>query len=319
MRRILKASVYRSRVFLTSVLGNLQSWESTLTYRGDKSDSTDKLELDGTWASTGIIITTFEERQFQYCLPLVKALREHGNDWPIVVLINGNIERPANDHARRALIRALADIPMIFPVSLREMVGLARLWNLGIQILNTEIAVILNDDLHVVSNRSKSDLVNLASGARESGLIIGNGSWSHFAVSTDVIRQVGWFDERLLGFGEEDGDFSWRYRAAMGSYPKSVQLQGIVNAKANSHQDVQTTGGKYSLVNRIWSEINYPPSGRLGGIEVEPPPQQVSPTPDLYPGERFRKSLNHLLTESDEAKARAEIRQWLESREISST
>jgi hypothetical protein len=38
-----------------------------------------------------------------------------------------------------------------------------------------------------------------------------NKSWSHFLISRQEIDELGYFDKRILGLGEEGGNMTWRY------------------------------------------------------------------------------------------------------------
>lgn len=65
------------------------------------------------------------------------------------------------------------------------------------------------------------------------------------------MNELGYFDERLLGFGEEDGDITWRF---IDKYKKPIgemQTGGVVNIVSDIRHDYIKPGvGKYSLYNR---------------------------------------------------------------------
>lgn len=259
---------------------------------------------------SGIVITTFEARQFAYCLPLVEAIRAADAASPVVVVINGNPGSRVNLAERARFVAELSKFHGVFPVSLREMTGLARMWNLGIQVAACDTCVVLNDDLIAEPRLLLPDLRRLVGQAAQSGVAIGNGSWSHFAITRQCIESVGWFDERLLGFGEEDGDYSWRYRRLRGAYPPSVRLDGLANVVSPIRQDLARGSGKYSLANPVFISLKYRFLPGQVGIELEPPPEAKLPDMADYPGELFRWGLAGLLEVED----RETVRMHLEGR-----
>jgi hypothetical protein len=259
-------------------------------------------------ADRAIVVTTFEERQSRFCVPLIAAIRESGCGYPIVVVSNGNRNGLRDTRAFSTFIEKLAGFPDVYPVTFRRMVGLARLWNAGVHAAGAQSNIILNDDLIAAVPGVAADLSRLAEFAETDGLVIGNGSWSHFGISRSIIEDVGWFDERLLGFGEEDGDYAWRYRTILGKYPLDIPLNSLVDLKADSAQEFAQGVGKYSLANRVFSRMKFSDLPKDAPIEREPPPIQRFVTPNFYPGESFRWKCDHLLDESDEGVMMQELR-----------
>lgn len=292
-RRLQISVTYRLRVVLMRVVAALQRMEV-----GSADD--EATVLPGSDVSVAVVITTFQARQEQFCLPLVTQLRNSGCVYPIFVVVNGEPGGTLDAGKRASFVNSINSLGNIHFVMFHQMVGLSRLWNAGIQASDAEVYVVLNDDLLAVSQDCVKDLANLASAATTDGIAIGNGSWSHFAVSRHTLRTVGWFDERYLGFGEEDGDYSWRFREIYGRYPKDVPLIGLVNVKDEQRSDYVTGIGKYSLVNAVMSQLKYRAPAGTSALDMEPPPQRNLSTPDFYPGEDFRHRFNYLLDLTDE-------------------
>ena len=298
LTRIKISIVYRLRVVLMKVLAFLQRQEAEATLRSQMSSSR-PARYRAFDTSFSIVITTFQARQERYCTPLVSHLRNFGCDAPIVVVVNGEPNGALDPGRRMGFVRSLASNSDIHFVMFRDIVGLARLWNAGVQAAASDVCVVLNDDLLAVSADCVDDLARLASTARKVGVAIGNGSWSHFGIARSTMMRVGWFDERYLGFGEEDGDYSWRFRLAMGHYPANIPMAGLVNVKDAERSAYATGIGKYSLANRVWTSLKYSAS-RPQALDVEPPPFCAVDTPDFYPGETFRENYGRLLDEESE-------------------
>jgi hypothetical protein len=69
-------------------------------------------------------------------------------------------------------------------------------------------------------------------------------------VSKREVIDVGFFDERLLGLGEEDGDFYWRYHEKFNREIADIEIALIDNI----HSDV--TDGGYVKGIRTASQFN---------------------------------------------------------------
>ncbi len=252
--------------------------------QADNTKSAREPETDQ--GSVAIVITTFDARLLTYCLPLIRGIRAGGVGVPIVVIINGTVQGEPN--SRRMFLQAVAEDPGIFPTSLRVMVGLSRMWNLGIQFASTKTCIVLNDDLLVDSKHVQSDVQALAQGAREHELVVGNHSWSHFAISRDCIQSVGWFEERLLGFGEEDGDYTLRFREVFDRLPMNISLAAFVNVVADDRQTVPAGRGKYSLQNHVFFQRKFDLGEYENALTSHGAIDRRLPDLDAYPAENFR-------------------------------
>lgn len=110
----------------------------------------------------------------------------------------------------------------------------------------------------------------------------------------EEIDELGYFDERLLGIGEEDGDMTWRYLHAFGRPIANFKLRGFENysedtVRTYSPLNIRThSGTKYSLFNRRFTfgtKYRPDPEGVQGMFEM--PVMVKDPGPNQYPNERF--------------------------------
>jgi predicted glycosyltransferase involved in capsule biosynthesis len=115
-----------------------------------------------------------------------------------------------------------------------------------------ERILILNDDLLIDASNSLNFFYLLETALEnEPHAFKINGSFSHFVVSKTELIKVGFFDERLLGIGEEDGDFVWRYYEAYGREIPSIDVVGISNTQSTLADSGFKKGiGHYSKFNR---------------------------------------------------------------------
>ena len=114
--------------------------------------------------------------------------------------------------------------------------------------LNDRI-LMLNDDL-MIDPYFRFDFERNLN--KKNDFFVINNSWSHFLISKEVVKNVGWFEERLLGIGWEDGDFMLRM-VENNITPTSLKCLGIKNFVAPA-----TNAGFSSISNFIgkYSEIN---------------------------------------------------------------
>jgi hypothetical protein len=258
--------------------------------------------------SFAIVITTYEDRQIRSCLPLVRGLRQSGITAPIIVVINGCFGRAYNTNLRKEFCQKLLIFDDINIVALRKMVPLARAWNIGIQNANSDVCIVLNDDLAISGRGPLEDCLKLVQGAERGGLCVGNSSFSHFAVSNECLAKVGWFDERYLGVGEEDGDYAWRYEAAYGRPVGEVALRSFGNLEDPSNGGYVEGIGKYSLACRVFREMKFKPDdGGIQGMYERPQRREINEI-DPYPLWRLHQEIDSILSETETVQIQSAIR-----------
>ena len=246
----------------------------------------------------GIVITTFERRFFSSALPLIQQVRDSGIDYPIIVLINGNLDGNHNQDLRQKFISELAKFTNIGVVTNFQFSGISRHWNLGIQLLGTESVACLSDDL-IVSRHFKRELESVFDSVKVAGLITIEG-FAAFVITRNLIDEIGWFDERFLGFGEEDGDYVWRYIKRFKKDPPRFKSFSLIHQNLQSRGDEVAGISKYSLFNLAWRKTKYVENSEgIFGYFTSPHIQRVSDM-DYHPMETFRRKNRHLLSEAKE-------------------
>lgn len=267
--------------------------------RNDKAfivQSSKGLSLPQVGSNVGIIITTFEQRFQVYALPLISSLRKSVS-YPIYLVVNGNYEGPASAEATQTLILRLAGFKNVFPIFFGSLQGCASLWNTGIKHSNLSANFVFNDDISVNENTIAQELELAIDQLSNASLITINHSWSHFLISRDCINSVGDFDERFLGFGEEDGDYIERIYQQTGAKPSNILLTGFVNLIDHSREESIAGGvGKYSLFNKCLIHLKYPHLNTLEApLEGAKIPQEL----DMESIRKFKDSLYPMLISKD--------------------
>jgi hypothetical protein len=207
--------------------------------------------------SFGIVIVTFEARQFTRAIPLLKQIRASGVMAPISLIINGNFTGSFDAELRRKLLLELSEIPKVFPLFIRKFHGLSHNWNLGIRLLGCDTALVLNDDLWIDQGSFKSEISRITDKSAEHALVTINRSFSHFLIRESALFHVGWFDERFFGIGEEDGDYYLRYTKVFSKTPLDIQTNSIVHFNDIDSGTERKGVAKYSLANLVFARFKY--------------------------------------------------------------
>jgi len=197
-------------------------------------------------------ITTFEHRFETYFKPLLRQIMQFESNIEVIVAINGEHKQDFNNTYREEILDFIGGAPNTYPIMFPTFRGLSKLWNSIIIHSSNDHILLLNDDVTITHDYFLKGVRECISQSLNYSFKI-NYSWSHAVVYKPQVIELGFFDERLLGIGEEDGDFEWRYNKMYGSQIALAQIPGIVNHVDMSHAPtniVAGTSGKYSKFNR---------------------------------------------------------------------
>lgn len=237
-------------------------------------------------------ITTFSLR-YNFLESLVKKIREFEIENNILICINGEKDGEFNEEYRKKVLNLCSQYKNVFPIFFLEVRGLSKMWNTLAIHASKDNILMLNDDI-VVSSPSVFHSTSAHVESQEYfGLTKINGTFSYFIVNKSFLHEMGYFDERLLGFGEEDGDITYRVIKEKKRNIFEIQVGGLTNIISDiRHNHVKSGMGKYSWFNRnfIFNEkynCSNATSGISGmfGVVCDP----VLPNENLYPYEKFFK------------------------------
>lgn len=169
-------------------------------------------------------ITTFDKRFETYFCPLLSQIKSSRPDIEVICTINGITNAGFPQNYRREFLNFISDYDFVYPTFFPQFRSLSKLWNHCLLTSSNDLVLVLNDDVGL-----HPGFFDYLSQIDESESFTINGSWSHFMANRREIDEVGWFDERFLGIGNEDGDMSWRYNKTLGKRFKNYQLPGVVN------------------------------------------------------------------------------------------
>lgn len=242
-----------------------------------------------------IAITTFSKR-FDFVSKLISQIRIHNLN-KIYLVINGEKDGNFNEDYRNNILNLCINNSFIYPIFFTEIRGLSKLWNTAIIASDVDNILVLNDDIEILSGDIFSKTSSLIREDSYTGLCKINGSFSHFVVNKVLIDKMGYFDERLLGFGEEDGDITYRF-LKNNIHVGDMRCSDVINIVSQvRHDDIKPGIGKYSHFNRSFimnEKYRMNTNSRLQGM-FDYPVDQVLDDSNLYPYERFfRKNKNNL-------------------------
>lgn len=245
-------------------------------------------------------ITTFEHRFEQYFIPLLSQLRQFNPEIEIIVAINGEHQLEFCEEYRKKILRFLATEQKVFPVFFPQFRGVAKLWNTIVIHASHDHILLLNDDISITDPNFIEIISDFLKKNRFRSFTIKQ-SFSHFVIARDELDTLGYFDERLLGIGEEDGDFVWRYMEQFGETLQNADLYCFKNLSQQTADykipniTCQATS-KYSRFNRDFmfrEKYEQAADGIQGMFDF--PVHCKAPSAQQYPTERFyRQNKNKL-------------------------
>lgn len=220
-------------------------------------------------------IVTYINRYEEFFVPLVKQLERVFPDVEKNYVLNGFYDQGRQQKYLAGAKKFLAGTSASSVIAYDEHQSLAKCWNRLVINSQADRILIMNDDVRI--SRLFRWMLEPQVGRFDTAVI--NGSWSHFVITKDVIRKIGWFDERLAGVGFEDADYGLRLALAAGqsqmprSYLHSLFCLGIKNivvrdADPGWKKISGVSSGKYAKINRAvlhqkWQFTEKPRQGAL--------------------------------------------------------
>lgn len=246
-------------------------------------------------------ITTFEARFSTYFVSILDQVKKFEENSEIIIAVNGEHNREFGEDYRKDILHYISQYSGVYPIVFPRFRGLSKLWNSIIIHATNDYILMLNDDLSITNQHFLEDIARALDHNGGRTFLINN-SWSHFVINRNEIDELGYFDERLLGIGEEDGDMIWRYIDTYGIEVPSYKIRGIVNhaeatVRTYKPHNIRThSGTKYSLFNRefMFNEKYAFDERGIKGI-FGYPVRVKDPCFTQYPNERFYRKNKKLL------------------------
>jgi len=255
-----------------------------------------------------VTIQTFVHRFDNYFKPLLSSICKMRPDVDKVIFVNGQHKKDFDQTYRKDIMKFAADCPRTYLIMSPIVRGCSYMWNTCFNHTSTSYCLNLNDDVTLLDgffDDYEAMLSHNKTLGDEAFRI--NYSFSHYSMYREDLFDVGYFDERLLGFGEEDGDWVWRWEVAkkrqMRVYGSNHIINHIDGAETNSENMVKING-KYSKFNADWIFNNkYQPDAPIdpnksSAISLYGRPIQMrdgASTPTYYAAEKwYRDNINRV-------------------------
>jgi len=226
-----------------------------------------------------------------------------------VIFVNGQHKKDFDQNYRSSILKFAAECPRTYLIMSPIFRGCSHMWNTCFNYTSTPYCLNLNDDVTLIDgffNHYEEMLKHNAALGDESFRI--NYSFSHFSLYRQDLFDVGYFDERLLAIGEEDGDWLWRWEVAkqrtMRVFGTDRLINHIDSSDKNAENMKKNSGSKYAKFNADWIFANkYQPeaphdSKKPSAVSLYGRPIQMrdgAHTPDFYPNEKwYRNNIDSL-------------------------
>jgi len=239
-------------------------------------------------------IVTFRQRA-HLIKELINQIRTMvPDDVNIMLAINGNNNEDMPESYRKEMLELCSNYNNIYPIICPEFKSLCKLWNTLVIFSKTEYNFIICDDVSYENVNIINDIYNFIKQTNSQFFTINN-QFSHFVLTKSVLHTLGYFDERLIGFGEEDGDIIHRFIEIYGQRMPDIQLAGIYNKASyelrNDH--IETHIDNKPKFNREFALLKYKhnPAGIYGMSPI--PVVKVISDYQQYPYENFVKQNKH--------------------------
>jgi hypothetical protein len=239
-------------------------------------------------------IVTFRQRE-DLVKSLIKEIRSYVDpSVDIILAVNGNNEEEMPEEYRKSMLDLSTSYESLYPIICPEFKSLAKLWNTIAIFSKTEYIFYICDDVAYENRETLNIVLKYIQDSRSEFFTINN-QFSHFVLSKSMLHSLGYFDERLSGFGEEDGDIIHRYIEIFGHRMPDIYIQGIYNKAAYhlKNENIETHIDNKPKFNREFCKLKYKehPNGIYGMSPV--PIKKVIDDYQQYPYENFVRNNRH--------------------------
>ena len=168
-------------------------------------------------------ITTYVDRYEHLFKPFFLQLIKLFPDTQLIISSNGHFDTARQKQYMEDMKNFLQPYHNVKLVAYAKPQSLSKLWNQLVLNSQSPRVIICNEDLEI-SPRFRHELEHSA--ILNSPIALINKSWSHFVITKEIIKAIGWFDERFPTIGNEDEDYESRLAIA-GQEMQFFHFRGI--------------------------------------------------------------------------------------------
>lgn len=250
-----------------------------------------------------ICVTTFRERE-EICCNQIRSIAKYSPGKDIIVIINGNNEMDMDNGYRSRMLSFCSQIPDCYVIMCPEFKSLAKMWNTCVIFSKNDYNFILNDDVSITGGEG-FNMVAKAIDQTGLELFTVNRGWSHFVITKQMLHNLGYFDERLIAFGEEDGDLIHRFIKKFNKEVPTLMVPDIMNFRAydKTSPNLEIHIDNKPRFNREFVNLKYKLDTEKGIYGASPVPvSQVIDDIPQYPYEMFNIHNKHNIKSFSEIK-----------------
>ena len=249
-----------------------------------------------------VLIVTFKERQ-SYVQDLIKKVKESDPDINIILAVNGNNEEIMDEQYRKNMLALSHNTSNCYPIICSQFMSLPKLWNTLVLFSPTEYNFVLCDDVEYGNKDTISLIREYIQKTKEEFFAINGLTFSHFVITKQMLHKLNYFDERLCGFGEEDGDIVHSFILNEKRDLPIIHIPKIYNRALyhikNKH--IETHIDNKPKFNREFIYVKYKRDDINGIAGMNPfPISRVIEDRQQYPYEMFVKNNKHNIKQYDQ-------------------
>lgn len=239
-------------------------------------------------------IVTFKQRA-HLVRSLIKQIRSNvDSSVDIILAVNGNNEEIMDESYRKEMLSLSLEYDSVYPIICPEFKSLCKLWNTIAIFSRTEYVFYICDDVLYEDPNILNSVLSYIEQTKSEFFTINN-QFSHFVLTKSILHKLGYFDERLIGFGEEDGDIVHRYIEMFGYRMPDIHVNGLQNMGSYElrNDNIETHIDNKPRFNREFAGFKYKqdPIGIRGMSPV--PLVKVLDDYQQYPYEQFVRNNKH--------------------------
>ena len=237
-----------------------------------------------------VLIVTFKER-FSYVKDLIHKLRStSGDNFDILLAVNGNNEELVEEEYRKDILELCKKTTRCYPIICPEFRSLPKLWNTLVLFSRTEYNFIICDDVEYSNPQTLNVIKDYIANTNEQFFTI-NGEFSFFVITKNMLHKLNYFDERMCGYGEEDGDITHSFILKEKRPLPLLRVDNIYNKALYNvkNKHIETHVDNKPKFNREFASLKYQenPNGICGMNPV--PISRCLEDKQQYPYEMFVK------------------------------
>ena len=155
--------------------------------------------------------------------PIIDYLSNMKIENEVYLTLNLGFKNFDKTYLRKNIIKFLIPHDNIFISLNPNFTGLSKLWNRAISNCTHDWILVISDDICIQGDlKDFFEKIDLIIDLKKTDLILINDNFSCFLLNKKVFDNVGFFDERLIGMGEVDKDFLFKYFKFYKSSAKSL-------------------------------------------------------------------------------------------------